>query len=239
MTLLRWIDERPGMLGQAVGLDPARNFHAKCVLAIWNKTPPNNDVFPGYPTVEDLTNPGWTTRDAQMLADFVQWWNRSGNTPQPQDPSYSSGIQQSSLTPVAYEVLDIWASTAGGLPTCIENCLAEAVGSISVAAATASQVSVCLQKCGTSQQPAPSPSPAPAPTPSPTPSPAPTPGPTTVPMTCRPGYVMDAQGNCQPLPSPPPPTSAAAVSSNATTVLAVLAGIAVVGLIINAAIKTS
>lgn len=130
--------------------DPQKMFHARAVLAMWNRT--QSFIMAGYPTADDMTQDHWTYRDARMLGSFTIWWNNAANpplmtwklTPLPA-PTFFHGVQESDLTEVHVFALDMWRDhTAQPAPSCIESCLGSPSGT---PAEQLAKLTACIDFC--------------------------------------------------------------------------------------------
>ena len=99
----------PGTLGALPDADVAM---AKAILAAWNGTDGNNSIGSYGLQPADISLV-WGDRDGWTLANFYNWWNKSGWAPPLPNPTTKNEIAWQDLTTQGLYSLKVWAQAKG------------------------------------------------------------------------------------------------------------------------------
>ncbi|HYV99606.1 MAG TPA: hypothetical protein VE967_19260 [Gemmatimonadaceae bacterium] len=99
----------PGDLGALPDADVAM---AKAILAAWNGTDGNNSIGSYGLQPADISLV-WGDRDGWTLANFYNWWNKSGWAPPLPNPTTKNEIAWQDLTTQGLYSLKVWAQAKG------------------------------------------------------------------------------------------------------------------------------
>jgi len=106
---MRWLETKVKVLGALPDADVAM---AKAILAAWNGTDGNNSIGSYGLQPADISLV-WGDRDGWTLANFYNWWNKSGWAPPLPNPTTKNEIAWQDLTTQGLYSLKSWAQAKG------------------------------------------------------------------------------------------------------------------------------